>query len=159
MWTMVPDINNVFSAPHIQSWIFNWRYLRWYWWYDDNPMRVILQTWCQYSAQPPVYAMCTLVPDIYNVITAPHIQTSIFNCTYLRCYRGYVDNSMWVILQSWCQIQRKTTSLHNVNSGPGHIKCIYCSAYSDLNIQLNVSAMLLEIYRQFNVRYTENMVH
>jgi hypothetical protein len=32
-----------------------------------------------YSAQPPVYAMCTVVPDIYKVFTAPHIQSSIFN--------------------------------------------------------------------------------
>jgi hypothetical protein len=158
IWTMDPDINNVFSAPHIQSWIFNWRYLRWYWWYNDNLMRVILQTWCQYSAQPPVYAMCTLVPDLYNVITAPHIQSSIFNWTYLRCHWRYIDNSMCVILQAWCQIQRTSSSLRNVNCGPGHIQCIYSAAYSGINIQLNVSAWLLEIYRQFNVRYTAIML-
>jgi hypothetical protein len=27
----------------------------------------------KYSAHPPIYAMRTVVPDIYNVITAPHI--------------------------------------------------------------------------------------
>jgi hypothetical protein len=32
----------------------------------------------KYSAHPPVYAMCTVVPAIYKVFTAPHIQTSIF---------------------------------------------------------------------------------
>jgi hypothetical protein len=32
-----------------------------------------------YSAHAPVYAMCTVVPDISNVFTARHIQASIFN--------------------------------------------------------------------------------
>jgi hypothetical protein len=50
-----------------------------------------------------------------------------------------------------------TSSLSNVKCGPGHIQCKYSSAYSDFNIQLNVSALLLEIYRQFSVRYTANM--
>jgi hypothetical protein len=54
----------------------------------------------KYSANPPVYAMWTVVPDIYNVITAPHIQTSIFNWTYLRCYWRYLANSTLVIPQA-----------------------------------------------------------
>jgi hypothetical protein len=33
----------------------------------------------KYSAHPPVYAMCTVVPDIYKVFTAPHSQVTIFN--------------------------------------------------------------------------------
>jgi hypothetical protein len=33
----------------------------------------------KYSARPPVYAMWTVVPAIYKVFTAPHIQTSIFS--------------------------------------------------------------------------------
>jgi hypothetical protein len=112
----------------------------------------------KYSAHPFVYAMWTVVPDIYNAFTAPHIQTSIFNWTYLRCYWGYLVISMSVILQAWCQIQRTSSSLRYVNCGPGHIQCIYSSAYSDFNIQLNVSALLLEISRQFNERYTVNLV-
>jgi hypothetical protein len=32
----------------------------------------------KYSAHPPVYAMLSMVPDIYNAFTAPYIQTSIF---------------------------------------------------------------------------------
>jgi hypothetical protein len=50
-------------------------------------------------------------------------------------------------------IQRVTSSLRNVNSGPGHIHCKYNSAYSGINIQLNVSALILEICRQFNAPY------
>jgi hypothetical protein len=37
-------------------------------------------------------------------------------------------------------------------------ECNYSSAYSGFNIQLNASAVLLEIYRQFNARYTETFV-
>jgi hypothetical protein len=99
-----------------------------------------------------------MVPDIYNEMTTPHIQSSIFNWTYLRCYWRYVDNSVSVILQSWCQIQRTSSSFRYMNCGPGHIQCIYSSAYSDFNVHLNVSALLLEISRQFNARYTANLV-
>jgi hypothetical protein len=111
----------------------------------------------KYSAHPPVYAMWTMVPDIYNAFTPPHIQTSIFIWTYLRCYCTYLGNSMRVILQTSCQIQCATSCLRYVNCGPGHIQCSYISAYSGFNIQLNVSATLLETSRQFNVRYTANL--
>jgi hypothetical protein len=102
--------------------------------------------------------MWTVVPDIYNAFTAPYIQTSIFIWTYLPCYWRYLDNSMLVILQIWCQIQRTSSRLRCVNCGPGHIQCIYSSAYSVFNVHLNVSALLLEISRQFNSRYTANLV-
>jgi hypothetical protein len=102
--------------------------------------------------------MWIVVPAIYNVITAPHIQASIFNWTCLSCYWRYLDNSIVVILQTWCQIQRTSSSLRNVNCGPGHIQYIYSSIYSDFNIHLNVSALLLYISRQFNGRYTAFLV-
>jgi hypothetical protein len=62
----------------------------------------------KHSAHPPVYAIWTVVPDIYNVYTVPHILASIFKWTYLRCYWRYVDNSMCVILQTWCQYSAQT---------------------------------------------------
>jgi hypothetical protein len=85
----------------------------------------------KYSAHPPFYTMWTV---------DPHIQATIFNWTYLRCNWRYLDNSMLVILRTWCQIQRTSSRFRYVNSGPGHIQCIYSSAYSGFNIQLNVSA-------------------
>jgi hypothetical protein len=57
----------------------------------------------KYSAQLPVYAMWTVVPDTYHVSTVPHILASIFNWPYLRWYWRYVANSMRLILQTWCQ--------------------------------------------------------
>jgi hypothetical protein len=112
----------------------------------------------KYSALPPVYAMWTVVPAIYNTFTAPHNQTSMFIWTYLRCNWRYHDNSIVVILQTWYQIQRKSSTLRYLNSGPGHIHCKYSSAYSGFNIQLNVSALILEICRQINEPYTANFV-
>jgi hypothetical protein len=109
-------------------------------------------------ARSPVYAMSTVVPDIYNVITVTYIQASIFTWTNLRCYWGYPDISMRVILQIWCQIQRTSSSLYYVDGGPGHIQCSYSSAYSGLNIQLNISALQLEISRICNARHTANLV-
>jgi hypothetical protein len=65
---------------------------------------------------------------------------------------------MRVILHSWCQIQRTSSGLRYVNYGPGHIQCICSSIYSDFNIHLNVSALLLYISRQFNARYAANLL-
>jgi hypothetical protein len=112
----------------------------------------------KYKAQQPVYAVWTVFPDIYNVVTPPHIQASVCNWTYLRCYWRYLDNSMRDILQTGSQIQRTSPSLRNVNCGPVHIQCNYSSAYLGFNILLNVSALLLEISRQFSERYTAILV-
>jgi hypothetical protein len=67
-------------------------------------------------------------------------------------------NSMRVILYTWCEIQRASSSLRYVNCGPAHIQCIYRSAYLGFNIRLNVSALLLEISRPCYARYTVNLV-
>jgi hypothetical protein len=58
---VVPDIYNLLTAPHIQDSIFSWMFLRRYWWYINNSMCVMLQTWCQHSAQPPDFAMWSVV--------------------------------------------------------------------------------------------------
>jgi hypothetical protein len=102
--------------------------------------------------------MWTVVPAICKVRTAPHIKALIFNSRLLSCYWRYLDNSMRVILQTWRQLQRTSSSFRYVNCGPGHIQYIYSSVHSDFNIHLNVFAQLLEISRQFNARYTANLV-
>jgi hypothetical protein len=136
MWTVAPDIYNAFTAPHIQTSMFIWTYLSCYWRYLDNSIVVYCKHGAKYRAHPPVYSMWTVVPDIYNSFSAPHIQTSILIWTYLRCYWKYLDNSMLVILQTCCQIQRTSSSLWYVNCGPGHIQSTYSPAYLGLNIQL-----------------------
>jgi hypothetical protein len=112
----------------------------------------------KYRAHPPVCAMWTVVPDIYNAFTAQHIQDLIFNWTHLRWYWRYVANTMRLILQTLCQIQRSSTRLLYLTCGPGHTQSNYISKYSGCNILLNMSALVLEICRQRNARYTANMV-
>jgi hypothetical protein len=112
----------------------------------------------KYSAHPQVYAVLTVIPAICNVVSALHIEALIFNLIYLRGYCRYVDISMLLILQTWCQIQLTSCRLRYLNCCPGHVQCNYSSAYSGLNIQLNVSALMLEVYRQCNVRYTALIV-
>jgi hypothetical protein len=82
----------------------------------------------------------------------------MFSCRYHRCYCTYLIISMRVILQTLIQIQCISYRLRSVNCGPGHIQCSFSSAYSDFNIHLNVSALLLHISRQFNACYTANLV-
>jgi hypothetical protein len=65
---------------------------------------------------------------------------------------------MSIKLQTWCQLQRTSSSFCYVNSGPAHIQCIYSSAYSGFNIRLNISALLLEIIGHVCARYTANLV-
>jgi hypothetical protein len=55
-------------------------------------------------------------------------------------------------------IQRVTSSLSNVNCGPGYIQCIYSYSFSGFNIQLRVSALILDMCRQFDAPYTANIV-
>jgi hypothetical protein len=102
--------------------------------------------------------MWTVVPHVSNIFAASHIQSWIFDWTYLRCCWRYADICMPVILQILCQIQSPSSGLRYVNCGPGHIQCICSSAYSDFKVHLNVSVLLLEISRQFNSRYTANLV-
>jgi hypothetical protein len=99
-----------------------------------------------------------VVPAIYKVFTSPHTKASIFSCRYHRCYCRYHINSMRVMLQTWCQIQRTSSSLRYMICGSGHIQSIYSSAYLGFNIQLKVAPQLLEVSRQCNERYTASLV-
>jgi hypothetical protein len=111
----------------------------------------------KYSAYLPVCTLWTMVPVIYNAFTAPNIQASIFNWTYLRWYWKYLDNSMIVILLSWCQIQRTFSGFRYVYCGPGHLQCNYSYVYSGFNIQVNQYTLLLEISRHFDALYNANL--
>jgi hypothetical protein len=110
------------------------------------------------SAHPPVYAMWNVAPSISKVLIAPHIYASIFSCRHLRRYCRYHDSSMRVIVQTVRIIQCISYRLRYVNCGPGYIQSIYSSWYSGHYIQLIVSALQLEISRQFNSRYTAKLV-
>jgi hypothetical protein len=124
-------------------------------------MSVILQSWCQiqrtfsglrYVNCGPGHIQCNYCSSYSGVNNHLNVSELIYR------YWWYSDNSMRVILQLWCQIQHTFSSLRYVNCGLGPIECIYSSAYSGVNDQLNVSALLLEIPWQFNARYSENLM-
>jgi hypothetical protein len=143
VWSVVPDIYKVFTVPHIYASIFSCKHLRCYSRFHMKSMPVTLQTWCQIQRTTPVYAMWTVVQAIYNVSPAPDSQPTILNWTYLHCNWRYCNTSMRVILQTWCKIQRTSFNLRYAKCGPGNIQCKYSSAYSEFNIHLNVSSLLL----------------
>jgi hypothetical protein len=82
----------------------------------------------------------------------------MFSCRCLRCYCTYHINSMRVILQTLCQIQRISSSLRYATCGPGHIQSIFSTAYLGFNIRLKVAPLLYEVSRRFNERNTANLV-
>jgi hypothetical protein len=125
---------------------------------STNQWALYCKLGANYSALPADFTMWTVVPHVYNVFTAPHIQSWIFDWTYLRCCWRYADICKRVTLQILCQIQSPSSGLRYENCGPGHIQCIYSSAYSGFNIQLNASALILEICREYYAPYTANFV-
>jgi hypothetical protein len=83
----------------------------------------------RYRAHRAVYTVWSVVPAIYKVFTAPLTEASIFSSRYHRCYCRYHINSMRVILQSWCQLQRTCFILRYMICSSGQIQSIYRSAY------------------------------
>jgi hypothetical protein len=102
--------------------------------------------------------MWTVVPDICNVITA-----GVFRLQYsserIWAAIGYMSTILW----AWyCKFGAKYSThppfyaswtvvpaIYNAFTAP-HIQCF--------NIQLNVSALLLQISRRFNVRFTAKLL-
>jgi hypothetical protein len=68
MWTVVPAIYKVLTAPHIYASIFSCRQLTCYWCYLDNLMRLILHSWCQ-------------------------IQRTSSNLCYVNCGPGHIQSA------------------------------------------------------------------
>lgn len=97
--------------------------------------------------------MSTLVEVKSNVIEVLHVQPSIFDWPYLRCYWRYVYNYMCVILYISYQMQRTPAGLRYVHSGLCQIHCSWSFAYFGLNIQLHVSRFLFRICGRSDARY------
>jgi hypothetical protein len=116
-------------------------------------MRIILKILCQIQR---------ISPRLRYVNGGPgHIQ-----CNNSCTYTGFnIQLNLSVLILQTC---REFNAPYTANVVPntahifqftlselwsGHIQCKYNSAYSAFNIQLNVSALILEICRQFNAPY------
>jgi hypothetical protein len=71
---------------------------------------------------------------------------------------AYLDNSMCVIIPSWCRKHRTSPRLVYIYTGPCHAICSYCCSYTGIRIQHNVSQSLFDISRQFDVPYNPQLV-
>jgi hypothetical protein len=121
-------------------------------------MSVILQTWSQLQRTSSSFGYVNsgaariqcIYSSAYSILNIRlNVSALLLEiCRYLHaCYTA-----------NFVQVQSLSSDLRYVNCGPGHIQYIYSSAHSDFNIHLNVSALQLEISRQFNARYTANLV-
>jgi hypothetical protein len=121
-------------------------------------MRVILQIWChiQGTSSTLRYVNCGLghIQCNYRYLYSGfniHVNQSVLLLEISRYFDApYTENLMSntaLILQfTLCELWSRD------------IQCNNSSAYSVFNIQVKVSALILDIYRQFNVRYMEHMV-
>ena len=107
---------------------------------------------------PPVCHTSTLGGDKSSAFAVLHIRASIFNCTYLRNYWWYDDDSVRVITHICCQIQRSSCSLRYFSTDSGQNQCNYCSGNSSLTILFKASPLLLVMCRQFDARYIPHML-
>jgi hypothetical protein len=90
--------------------------------------------------------------------TIVHIQVSVIIITYLPRYLKYLGNSMCVIIPSWCRIHCTSLGLVHINTGPCHVIYFFCCSYTGISNQHNVSPLLFDIYRQFDVGYNPLLV-
>jgi hypothetical protein len=102
------------------------------------------------SLNPPDYATSSLVPVKFNIVAVLLMQASILHWTCIRCDRWFIDKSTHVIYHVCCQIQRTMFGLHYVNYGPGQIQYNFISWYWGFSIQLNITPLLLVVYRQID---------
>jgi hypothetical protein len=147
MPTLVHVKTNIIIFLAILASMFNWKYLRRYWWYVDNSMRFILHICCQ----------LTRVSSRLRYVNQGRCQIKYSN---ISCYSGIniqfnVPSSILVICRQFnafilhicSQIQPKSSSLRYVKSGPSQIQYNYSSSCAGINIQLNVSPLRLAVYR------------
>jgi hypothetical protein len=102
-----------------------------YWGYVDYSMFVILRICCFIQRTSSSFCYVNRVP---GQIQCNHHEFFNFlgqksNRTYLPCYWGYVDYSMFVILRIYCFIQRTSSGVRYVDRVPCQIQCI-CTAIS-----------------------------
>jgi hypothetical protein len=90
-------------------------------------MFVILRICCIIQCTSSGLCYVNRVPcQIQCICTAiSNFQDHNSNRTYLACYWGYVDYSMFVILRICCFMQRTSSGLLYVNRVPCQIQCIH----------------------------------
>jgi hypothetical protein len=115
------------AISYFQDHNSNRTYLPCYWGYVDYSMFVILRICCFIQRTSSGFCCVNRVPGQIQCIHHEffNFRGQKSNRTYLPCYWGYVDYSMFVILRICCFIQRTSSGFCCVNRVPGQIQCIY----------------------------------
>jgi hypothetical protein len=117
-------------------------YLRRYLTYLGNSICVIIPSWC--------CIRCTSL-GLVNINTGPCHVIWFYCCSYTGISNQhnvspslftYLDNSMCVIIPSWCRIQRISLGSVYINTRPCHIIWFFCCSYTCIRNQLNVPPSL-----------------
>jgi hypothetical protein len=124
----------------------------------DNSMCVIIPSWCRIH--------CTSL-GLVHINTGRCLVLWFYRCSYTGIWIqlnvspslfAYLDNSMCVIIHSWCRIHRTSLGLVYINTGPCQVIWFYCCSYKGICIQLNVSSSIFRILSQCDVRYNPLLV-
>jgi hypothetical protein len=114
-------------------------------------MCVIIPFWCRIH--------CTLL-GLVNINTGRCHVIWFYRCSYTGIWIqlnvspslfAYLDNSMCVIIHSWCRIHHTSPRLVYIYTGPCHAICSYSCSYTGISNQHNVCPSLFDISRQFDV--------
>jgi hypothetical protein len=105
----------------------NRSYLPCCWGYVDYSMFVILRICCLIQGTSSSFCYVNRVPCQIQCIHHEffNFRGQKSNRSYLPCYWGYVDYSMFVILRICCFIQRTSSCFCYINRVPGQIQCIH----------------------------------
>jgi hypothetical protein len=121
--------------------------------------------------------MCVIIPSLCRIhctsLGLVHINTGSCHAIWFYCcsYTGirnqhnvspslfaYLDNSMCVIIHSWCCIHCTSLGLVHINTGPCHVIWFYCCSYTAITNQHNISPTQFDISMQFDVSYNPLLV-
>jgi hypothetical protein len=105
----------------------NRTYLRCYWGYAGNSIRVIRRIWSLIHSTSSDLRYNNRLPCQVQYIGCAfsNFQSQKSNRTYLRCYWCYVDNLMRVIRRIWSLIQSTASGLCYVNCGTSQMQRNY----------------------------------
>jgi hypothetical protein len=125
--------------------------------YLDNSMCVIIRSWCRIHRITLgfFYINCRPCHIIWSYC-CPYTGISI-QFTVSPLVFAYLDNLMCVIFHSLRTIHRTSVGLVYINTGPCHFIWFCCCSYSSISNQYNVSPLIFDISRQYDVRYNPSL--
>jgi hypothetical protein len=147
-----------FIVVHIQVPVINITFLRRQMTYPGNSMCVIIPSWCRIH--------CTSLGLVY-INTGPCHVIWFYCCSYTGISNQHILSPSLFDISRQFDVRYKpllvpytprVTRIGLINTGPCHDIWFYCCSYTGMGNQHNVSPSLIDISRQFDVRYNPFLV-